>query len=67
MNDQISMKELIDPFTGEQEKGKIKTAPVGAANNNSVVARFFSILFRGRPQEISPYRARTNHPFNGWL
>lgn len=22
MNDQISMKELIDPFTGEQKKGK---------------------------------------------
>ena len=27
MNDQISMKELIDPFTGEQEKKANKDSP----------------------------------------
>jgi len=30
--DQISLKEFIDPFTGETEnKGKKKIAPLGAA------------------------------------
>ena len=30
-NDQISMKEFIDPFTGSKKKKKKKTAPLGAA------------------------------------
>ena len=30
-NDQISMKEFIDPFTGSKNKQAKKTAPLGAA------------------------------------
>ena len=51
MNDQISLKEFVDPFTGEPVKqGKEKQPPS-----------------RGPPQEIGPYRACSNYRFNRWF
>ena len=68
-NDQISLKEFIDPFTGEPVKKAIKEAPrVGGVPVIIVwLSDFFSAPLRGRPQEISPYRACSNHRFNRWF
>lgn len=37
----------------------------GICEAGSAIDHFFDALFRRRPQELSPYRAGANHPFNG--
>ena len=40
--DQMSIKEYVDPFTGEPVKeGKLKKAPLGAARERNAVGRPF--------------------------
>ena len=49
----------------EKKAERIPEKGIGEAK--SVIDNKLGALFRGRPQEISPYRAGSNHPFNGWL
>ena len=59
-NDKITVMYKV-----EQKAKRISEKGIGEAKN--VIDNKFSALFRGRPQEISPYRAWSNHPFDGWL
>ena len=37
------------------------------ANDLKTIDNYFDALLRGLLQQLSPYRAWANHPFNGWL
>ena len=58
-NDQLSLFEPVDPFTGKREKKGYEKKPPsrGLARDNSVIARPFDAPFRVLPQVIGPYRA----------
>ena len=51
-----------------KEGKKLERIPEkGISEAENVIDNSLGALFRGRTQELSPYRACSNHPFNGWL
>ncbi|ACL21848.1 transposase IS200-family protein [Desulfitobacterium hafniense DCB-2] len=64
--DQLSIKEFIDPFTGEtvEKKKNSPPTPLGVARDRVRLAEL-SVSLKAQPVPC-PYRARANHPLSGW-
>lgn len=55
MNDQLSLKELTDPFTGKPVKEGEKAAPEeGAAKGKSVLDKPIPYPFKGETTDSGP-------------
>lgn len=64
--EQLTMKELIDPFTGESVKRADNVAPLGASLWESRGWQIFSALLR-RVLVPCPYRAEGSQRLSRWL
>ncbi len=66
ISDQLSLKELFDPFTGEPVKASKKNSPFkGQLEKEMRLAGFYSTSLE-TPPVTGPYRANASHPFDGW-
>ena len=64
MNDQLTLKEYIDLFTGQQEVvGRNNSPQVEAARNKSVIVKPFSVSFRGATTVFRPLQGLFKQPF----
>lgn len=63
--EQLTMDEMIDPFTGESnQKGKLEKPLLGAAGKRGAEGRSSCAL--ARPVKV-PYRHRVNHRLSRWF
>ena len=64
MADQISMKEFIDPFTGQQVK---KSMRIGALAPTGELLQEEEIQSTKVLPVTAPYRGKTNHRLSRWF